>query len=261
MAAQARGGVVDLPEVAPAAAAWRAVVAWPARAWLLPASTCLEIAGRPVDEHLRTLPGRKARTKRRKLRLVDAEGLDVRDVDSAGAADSVAELLRLHHLQCRGHGMTREHGRARFAAHLARATTTMIDRGEAALVEYRKGEALVCVDLMLVGPAMVGGYLVGVHPDLRHRVDVTAMLLRQNLDLACRLGRLTLSMLRGQEEHKLGWRPEPVVNHRVLLAGAGAVAGPAALYAAAAWGRARAADTVRSRFPALHQSLRRTLAG
>ena len=68
---------------------------------------------------------------------------------------------------------------------------------------------------------MVCAYLYGFCPDLRQRIDVTQLLLGRNLDLAQRLGRPTLSLLRGDEPYKRRWRPRETRNQRVLLAGPG----------------------------------------
>ncbi|HEX6872151.1 MAG TPA: GNAT family N-acetyltransferase, partial [Micromonosporaceae bacterium] len=255
---QARGGVVDLPETPPSAAVWHLADVWPAASWHLRSSTCLAGPAQPMEKLIDSLPSRNAGRKRRKLRQIEAQQLAVKLVDSARAAEAVNDLLRLHREQWRGRGMTREHGRARFGVFLSRAARTMIERGEAAISEYRQDGRLVCVDLTLLGHDLAGGYLAGIDPRLRQRVDVTALLLRQNLDLACQFGRSTLSLLRGAEEHKLGWRPVVTANRRLLLAGTPAVTARA--YAELVRARSRLVDLLGSRLPKAHRLLHRMKA-
>ncbi len=255
LAAQPGGHLIDLPEVPEEAAAWHLVDAWPFRTWQVPGSTCLELPVQPIEELIGTLPTDTARTRRNKRRKIEALGVETRLIRSSRAAEAVAALLRLHEQQWRGRGMNPEHGRARFAAHLARAVPTMVERGQALLVEYRLDGEPVAVDLLVVGPSMVCAYLYGFCPDLRQRIDVTQLLLGRNLDLAQRLGRPTLSLLRGDEPYKRRWRPRETRNQRVLLAGPGNL--PAPFYAAGLRGRHRLARVVKTRLPLLRDVVRR----
>jgi len=111
------------------------------------------------------------------------------------------------------------------------------------------------VHLLLDGHDLLGAYLYGLQPDLRVRIDVAQLFLGTNLDLAQRLGRPTLSLLRGDEPYKRRWRPEEMRNRRVLLA---AKAGyPAAAYAATLRVRQRLTELAKSRVPALSGIRRR----
>jgi CelD/BcsL family acetyltransferase involved in cellulose biosynthesis len=84
---------------------------------------------------------------------------------------------------------------------------------------------------------------------------VAQLFLGTNLDLAQRLGRPTLSLLRGDEPYKRRWRPEEKRNRRILLA---AKAGyPAAAYAATLRVRQRLIELAKSRVPALSGIRRR----
>ncbi len=249
--------VVDLPEVPPFAAAWHMLDAWPARTWRLPASVCLEFDGRPIEDLIATMPADSARNRRRKLEKLRAVDLDVRLAGAERTAESVAALLRLHEEQWRGRGMNPEHARPRYAAHLARAADQLARQGEAAIVEYRRDGRLIGADLLLVGHRLVGAYLYGVHPDLRRGIDVTQLLLTHDLALTHRLGRPTLSLMRGDEPHKRRWYPRESRNERVLLAGRAEL--PATLYVARLRGVARLADTVRER-PRLAAAARRVTA-
>ena len=248
VAAQARGGVVDLSELRPTAAAWRMIDAWPARTWRLPASACLELPGRPIEELITALARHSARVLRRKLRKIDSQGVQTRLVGTDEAANAIAGLLRLHREEWRGRGMNPEHGQPRFATHLMRAATALVARDQAALREYRLDGQLVAVALTMIGHDVVGAYLYGFDPDLRSRIDVSMLMLRENLALTHRLGRASLSMLRGDEPHKRRLRPTVVYNQRALLAGPGQVT--AGMYALAVIGRARLADNVKTRLPA-----------
>jgi hypothetical protein len=133
----------------------------------------------------------------------------------------------------------------------------MVPAGEAVLLEYRSGRDLVAADVLVVGPDLVGHYLSGVDPDLRQRLDVTTLMLREALGRTHRLGRPTLNLLRGEEPHKFRLRPRRTVSRRLVLARPGSAAARA--YGAAVRGRAAAITVAKRRAPwlrALHQRVR-----
>lgn len=216
----ARGGLVDLREVRGGAAAERVHAVWRGPKRRLADSMCLELPGLPLDGLIARVGSKRGQKIRAALRHIDAAG--VREVEAAPEAvpAAVATLLRLHRLQWQGRRMTPEHGRARFAEHLARAGREMAAAGDAVVTEFHIGGRAVAANFTVLSPHMAGGYLVGAHPDLRSaRIDVTALVLRHGVRLAYGLGRPTLGLLRGAEPHKFHWRPEHRPNHRLLLAG------------------------------------------
>jgi CelD/BcsL family acetyltransferase involved in cellulose biosynthesis len=212
-------------------------------------SVCLELPARPLQELIAALPSKTAHTRRKKQRRIAAAGLTTSAVTRNAAGRATAALLRLHRQQWVGRGMNPEHGRSRFAEHLAEALPIMVDRGQAHLVEYRLDGDVVAVDLLLDGHRLLCSYLYGLRPDLRRRIDVTQLLLGTNLDLAQRLGRPTLSLLRGNEPYKQRWRPNETHNRRVLLAAEGDY--PAAAYATAVRFHHQLSQIVKSRLPGL----------
>ncbi len=138
-------------------------------------------------------------------------------------ADEVDKALRrlveLHELQWQGRKVTSEHLRPRFREHLVRAVGTMVRSGDAVVTEFRLEDDVVAVDLTLLSRRLAGGYLYGAHPCLRERrTDVAVMLLDASTEHTHGCGRDTLSLLRGNEPYKHHWRPETVVNQRLLLA-------------------------------------------
>ncbi|WP_199515500.1 GNAT family N-acetyltransferase [Nucisporomicrobium flavum] len=208
---------VDLPESRPGpagAALWRT---WSGRTWRMPASLCFEVPAMEMEHLVRALPAKTRKTVRRRLNQLARTEMDVREVTPGRAAPAVAELLRLHELQWRGRGINEHHLSPQFAAHLTRSVTGMLARGQAALYEYRLDGRLMCSSLLLIGRDLVGGYLYGADPELRDRVDVSTMLMNDTLPLAHRLGRPTMSMLRGDEPYKLRWQPRPACNERMVL--------------------------------------------
>ncbi|MEE1929212.1 GNAT family N-acetyltransferase [Streptomyces sp. TRM 70351] len=246
----ARGAVIDLREVRPGAAAERLFRDWTGPRSRLCDSVCLELPGAPVHELLERLPSRNARRFRAKLRRLEALGVEERVVPAEEVPDAVATLLRLHALQWRGRGVTPEHLRPRFAAHLARAARRMAETGDAAVTEYRIDGRVVATDVTLLSAELAGGYLYGADPGLRERkVDITAMLLRHDARQVAESGRRVLSLLRGTEPYKQHWRPVTVTNQRLLLARRRLTPALRLLTAQAA-GRAAAAHAVRTRLPA-----------
>ncbi|MCX4819048.1 GNAT family N-acetyltransferase [Streptomyces sp. NBC_01142] len=249
----ARLAVIDLREVRPGAAAERLYESWTGARRRLADSVCLELPAAPIDELVKRLSTSRAQRIRAKLRKIDALKIEDYTVPGHEVPDAVRHLLRLHELQWRGRGITAEHLRPRFSEHLVRATRWMVRDGDAALTEFRLDGEVVAANVALQSGHLTGGYLYGAHPELRERkVDVTTMLLRHDANLAASTGRRVLSLLRGNEPYKNHWRPQSVVNQRLLLA-------PAALEPAlwlrasqAGW-RGRAAGAVNTRFPAARE--------
>lgn len=214
----ARASVIDLREVRPGAAAERLFAQWDGPRRHRKDSVCLDLPGVPVEELLRRMPGSSAKRRRAKLRKIDALGLEHREVPPDEIRAAVAAMLRLHGLQWAGRGVTPEHVRPRFAAHLSRAVAGMVRTGHARVCEYRVAGELMASDLTLLSSDLAGGYLDGVHPRLRAQTDITSMLLRESARHTSASGRSTFSMLRGAEPYKLRWRPAEVVNQRLLMA-------------------------------------------
>ncbi|MBO8192865.1 GNAT family N-acetyltransferase [Streptomyces oryzae] len=214
-----RSAVLDLREVRPGGAAERLYAAWPGVSRCLADSVCLELPGIPMEELLRRLAPASAKRTRRKLRRIDELGVEAREVTGERVPDSVRTMLRLHERQWRGRGVTPEHLRSRFGAHLVRATEALVASGDAAVTEYRIGGRVAACDVAFTSPDLVCGYLYGADPRLRaQRVDIATMLLRHDARFAAGTGRGTMSLLRGTEPYKLRWHPETVVNRRYLLA-------------------------------------------
>ncbi|WP_405643172.1 GNAT family N-acetyltransferase [Streptomyces uncialis] len=225
LADAARGALVDLREVRPGAAAERVYAVWPGPKRLIRDSVCLELPAAPLTELIDRLPRPRAQRARAKLRKLDALGVRQRVVDADEAGAALGNLLELHRLQWQGRKVTAEHLRPRFREHLARAVVPMIRSGHAAVTEFTLDGTVVAVDLTLLAPGITGGYLAGAHPGLRSRkADVATMLLRSDTEKCAAapdggVGRGgVLSMLRGDEPYKHHWRPETVVNQRLLLA-------------------------------------------
>jgi hypothetical protein len=100
-----------------------------------------------------------------------------------------------------------------------RAVESLVRSGDAVITEFLLDGEVVAVDLTLLSPRLAGCYLYGVHPRLRERkADIAVMLLDAGTRHAVAGERGTLSLLRGDEPYKRRWRPEPVVNQRLLLA-------------------------------------------
>ncbi|MFD7922847.1 GNAT family N-acetyltransferase [Streptomyces sp. NPDC059740] len=243
----ARGALLDLRELRPGAAAERLRPHWSGTRWEAADSVCLELPGLPMEDLLRRLPGASAKRTRAKLRRIDRLGICERGVPPAGVADAVGTMLRLHERQWRGRGVTPEHLRPRFAAHLTRATRAMAADGDAVVTEFLLGEEVMACDITFTSEDLVCGYLYGADPRLRDRkVDIATMLLRHDAHHASSGGHRVLSLLRGTESYKQRWRPETVRNRRLLLAPRG-LAPVLLLHAAQLTARARVARLVRER--------------
>ncbi|MFH7599850.1 GNAT family N-acetyltransferase [Streptomyces racemochromogenes] len=246
----ARGAVVDLREVRPGAAAEAVFEAWPGVSSRLADSTCMELPALPFDQLVKRMPASGAQRVRAKLRKTDAAGIEEHEVTEREVPQAVRTLLRLHEKQWRGRGVTPEHLRPRFAEHLTRATRRMVRAGEGRLTEFRLDGKVVAANVTLMSAALSGGYLYGADPDLRERkVDVATLLLRYEAGRALEEGRPVVSFLRGNEPYKNHWRPETVVNQRLLLA-THALAPLLRLHESQVTGRERAVGALREALPA-----------
>ncbi|MFD0315103.1 GNAT family N-acetyltransferase [Streptomyces flavalbus] len=212
----ARGALIDLREVRPGGAAERVYDHWSGPRRRVPDALCLELPAAPMAELVARLPSAKARQRARaKLRRLAALGVERHVVGADEVDKALRRLLELHRLQWQDRKVTPEHLRTRFREHLVRSVGPMVRSGDAVVTEFRLADDVVAVDLTLRSRCLTGGYLYGAHPCLREsRADVAVML----LDACAEQARGTLSLLRGDEPYKRHWRPEPVVNQRLLLA-------------------------------------------
>ncbi|WP_091767904.1 GNAT family N-acetyltransferase [Blastococcus aurantiacus] len=238
--------VIDLPDVRPDAVARAWADTWPGRASRLPASTVLELPALPLPDLLDRMPPRTAKTMRRKLRKVEQAGIEVRNVPADEVPQAVGRLLRLHEEQWAGRGGTPEHRTERFRDHLVTALTRMVDDGTAVLAEYSSAGEVRVEQILLLGHDTVSYYLAGISPQLRQDMDTAALLVEHDAGLAVQRGAERYSMLRGLEDYKFRWRPEPVVQERVLLSrpGPGGLA-----YGALVRARAAAVRRVKEQAP------------
>lgn len=219
LSAAARTALIDFREVRPGGAVEHVYERWSGPRRRLPDSLCLELPAVPMDELASRLASGKAQRVRAKLRKLKSLGVERHVVppDRVGAA--LQRLLELHRLQWQGRNVTSEHLQTRFCEHLVRSVGPMVCSGDAVVTEFRLDDDVVAVDLTLLSRQLAGGYLYGAHPRLRERkADVAVMLLDACAQHAGDGGLGTLSLLRGDEPYKHHWRPEPVVNQRLLLA-------------------------------------------
>ncbi|WP_435611874.1 GNAT family N-acetyltransferase [Streptomyces sp. bgisy159] len=220
LAAAARTALIDFREVRPGSAVEHVYDRWSGLRRRVSDSVCLELPAVPMADLVARLPSAKAQQRvRAKLRKLTALGVERAVVRPDGVDSALRRLLELHRLQWQGRKVTGEHLQARFCEHLVRSVAPMVRSGDAVVTEFRLDDDVVAVDLTLVSRRLAGGYLYGAHPRLRERkADVAVMLLDACAEHTGGGPHGTLSLLRGNEPYKLHWRPEPVVNQRLLLA-------------------------------------------
>ncbi|MGX1270066.1 GNAT family N-acetyltransferase [Streptomyces phaeoluteigriseus] len=219
LAAAARTALIDFREVRPGGAVEQVYERWSGPRRRVSDSVCLELPAVPMDELVARLPSAKAQRVRAKLRKLTALGVRREVVHPDQVDSALRRLLELHRLQWQGRKVTNEHLRSRFCEHLVRSVGPMVRSGDAVVTEFRLDDDVVAVDLTLLSRRLAGGYLYGAHPRLREqKADVAVMLLDACSEHARQQARGTLSLLRGNEPYKHHWRPEPVVNQRLLLA-------------------------------------------
>ncbi|MFE9357184.1 GNAT family N-acetyltransferase [Streptomyces olivaceoviridis] len=216
----ARTALVDFREVRPGGAVEGVYARWRGPRRTLRDSPCLELPAVSMEELIARLPSKKsAQRVRAKLRRLNALGVQRRTVGPEEVDAALDRLLELHRAQWQGRKVTSEHLRPRFREHLVRAVGPMVRSGDAVVTEFRLDDEVVAVDLTLLSGSLAGGYLYGAHPGLRQRkADVAVMLLDACTEHTGGGRRRTLSLLRGDEPYKHHWRPERVVNRRLLMA-------------------------------------------
>ncbi|MEV7342973.1 GNAT family N-acetyltransferase [Streptomyces sp. NPDC093544] len=218
LSAAARTALIDFREVRPGGAVERIFERWRGPRSRVRDSLCLELPGTSMDELVGRLPSSKAQRVRAKLRKLSALGVEQRVVSHDEVDAALRRLLELHQLQWQGRKVTSEHLQERFSEHLVRSVGPMVRSGDAVVTEFRLDDTVMAVDLTLLSRRLAGGYLYGAHPQLRERkADVAVILLNACAQHTEAGGRAALSLLRGDEPYKHHWRPEPVVNQRLLL--------------------------------------------
>ncbi|WP_369265437.1 GNAT family N-acetyltransferase [Streptomyces sp. R35] len=219
LSAAARTALIDFREVRPGGAVERIYERWRGPRRRVRDSLCLELPATSMDELVGRLPSAKAQRVRAKLRKLTALGVEQHAVHPDEVDAALRRLLELHQLQWEGRKVTSEHLQERFSEHLVRSVGPMVRSGDAVVTEFRLDDTVMAVDLTLLSRSMAGGYLYGAHPGLRERkADVAVMLLNACAQHTEAGGRGALSLLRGDEPYKHHWRPDPVVNQRLLLA-------------------------------------------
>ncbi|MFJ4976866.1 GNAT family N-acetyltransferase [Streptomyces coeruleorubidus] len=219
LSAAARTALIDFREVRPGGAAERVYERWRGPRLRLTDSICLELPARPMDELLSRLPAGRAQRVRTKIRKLDQLGVEHRFVRYDEVDSALRTMLELHRLQWQNRKVTTEHLRPRFLEHLTRSLGPMVRSGHALVTEFRVGGEVLAVDVTLLSRGLAGTYLYGAHPRLRERkAEIFTMLLRACADHVAGGECQVLSLLRGAEPHKSRWRPDAVVNQRLLLA-------------------------------------------
>lgn len=208
---------LDLREVRPGSVAHAVAERWPRRTWRLPASICLEIPVTDISELFGRMRGRAAKKMRAKLRTIDGSGITVQTVPAERAAQAVGTLLDLHEEQWRDRPMNPEHASDRFRRHLEDAASGMIRDGQAVIFQFRHHGRVLASHLLVIGHRFVGAYLYGLAPEFRTMVDVSLLLVREELAVGQERDLPDISFLRGVEPYKLKWRPNSVQNERLIL--------------------------------------------
>ncbi|MFE2532473.1 GNAT family N-acetyltransferase, partial [Streptomyces sp. NPDC059371] len=219
LSAAARTALIDFREVRPGGAVERVYEHWSGPRRQVGDSLCLELPAASMDELIGRLPSSKAQRVRAKLRKLTALGVERRVVGHDEVDAALGRLLELHRLQWADRKVTPEHLHERFSEHLVRSVGPMVRSGDAVVTEFRLDGAVMAVDLTMLSRRLAGGYLYGAHPGLRERKADVAVILLDACSRHTEGGdRGTLSLLRGDEPYKHHWRPDPVLNQRLLLA-------------------------------------------
>ncbi|MGE7437225.1 GNAT family N-acetyltransferase [Kitasatospora sp. NPDC001175] len=245
---------LELREVHPQAAVQRVFEHWRGRRHRLPDSLCQYLPAVPMEELFKRLPGKTAQRSRVKQRKIAEAGVEVGSVTPDEVPQAIEELLRLHFLQWQERGVTPEHRRERFAAHLAESTTGLVATGRAALHRFRLDGEVVAINLLLLCPSFGGLYMYGAHPKLRERLDIAGLLFGAALDEVRAAEIPVLSLLRGQEPYKQRWRPDQLSNQRLVL-GPGRLAPFAAARALRVTVRRAVVRQLGTRLPRLKEAL------
>lgn len=235
--------LVDFREVPPSADLWRMLPLWPGRSIRLPASQCVTMNGRSIEDYAAGLPRAKRKQLGQRRRKIERAGVtSVRVVGDTEAA--VTRLLELHAASWEGRPMNPEHATARFRNLLVETMERLGPRRQAFITEFHQDGRVLGSALYLAGPLYVGIYLTGYHPHLREQVPLHVLDSVAGFELVAELGLGQLHLLRGAEDYKLRMAGVVERNERVVLILPGSAPGQAA--ALGILGRRRAATLVRA---------------
>ncbi|WP_328771456.1 GNAT family N-acetyltransferase [Streptomyces sp. NBC_00286] len=243
----ARTALIDIREVRPGSAVEQVYAHWPGPRLQTPDSVCLELPASPLNELLTRMPPGRARRVQSKIRKLTELGIEHRFVHPEEVPSTIRTLLDLHRLQWQNRKVTPEHLKPRFHDHLTRSLVPLVRSGDAVVTEFRAGTDVLAVDVTLLARRLAGNYLYGAHPRLREwKADIATMLLHACASRVPQADRQVLSLLRGTEPYKFRWRPDTVVNQRLLLARR-RTAPLLSAVACEAYARSRARELVRGR--------------
>jgi hypothetical protein len=99
------------------------------------------------------------------------------------------------------------------------ATTQRMSAADCGWIyEFWRGEEVVASDFAVLGHDYFGSYLHNANDYALRRFQVNSLFMRNWVSVALERSIPTVSMLRGEEPHKLRWKPRVATNHRAILA-------------------------------------------
>jgi hypothetical protein len=219
--------LLDLHEVRPEAAVWQLYHRWPSRTGHHPQSACAELDAAPLDDLLRRWSKNTRKNARTALKRIDKGGYERHWATPDEIGDMAEELVTAHRQEWEGRGITPAHAEPCFTRFVRTVCERMAHHNEVGLVRLDPPDDAVdpmqVQALMFVGREYVGGWLAANDEAARRRVTAAIVEALYAIELAHRHDIGVISMLRGLESAKLKLHDRVKVNHRLLLAGCGAL--------------------------------------
>jgi CelD/BcsL family acetyltransferase involved in cellulose biosynthesis len=159
------------------------------------------------DAYLASLPSKRRADVRRRLRLTQNAGLEVREVPTLDLEDALDDFLRLHHLRTSTKGQQHHDIDVRLAQLLAALATG--SAVEVRLVEIRHNGVRLGIRISLEHQRVLYMYNHGWNPQAASLAPGIVMALN-SIDKAARRGLRTIDMGAGEQDYKmaLGAVPE-----------------------------------------------------
>jgi CelD/BcsL family acetyltransferase involved in cellulose biosynthesis len=210
--------VADLQELRPEAAAWDVFRRWSGFRASFRQSACLILDTQPWEELLAKLSKNGREKARKTIRRAREDGIRCELAGPDRAQEAARRWLALHKEYWRDRPVNPEHLTGRFGSFVLATTQRMSASDCGGIYEFWHGEEVVASDFVVAGHDYLGSYLHNANGYALRRYQVNSLFMHNWMNGALERSVPTVSMLRGEEPHKLRWRPRVAANHRAILA-------------------------------------------
>jgi hypothetical protein len=210
--------VADLQELRPEAAAWSVFERWPGSRTSVRQSVCLFIDTEPWEELLAKLSKNGREKARKTIRRAREDGVRCEPAGPDRAREAARRWISLHKEYWRDGAVNPEHLTGRFGSFVSDAAARMAGSGCGGIYEFWHDREVIASDFVVLGRDYLGSYLHNANGYALRRFQLNSLFMHNWINVALDRGIPTVSLLRGEEPHKLRWGPGVAANQRAILA-------------------------------------------